>query len=468
MKWPQSTINNQQSTINNPTINNPNEMTSINNQQSTIINPKINNPRVLVIDDEPDIREFINDLLVGQGYQVNMASSGLEAIALFKSQPFDLVITDMRMPGMDGLEVARRLKQMDDDIGVIVLTGFGSMENAVRAMRENLLFDYLTKPLGNLESLLNSAGRALEKRRLSIENKALVKKLNESNLKLTVANEQLKAEIEERKRIGKELEKSRQRLFQAKKMEALGKLVSGVAHEINNPNNFIMFNVPIMKDYLLELLPVIDDYARGKEDYELFGMTYPEFRRDLFKLLDNLQEGSDRINNIVFKLKEFSRKKDDLKIDRVGIGQVIEKAGMICDGRIRESIKSFEVNIPENLPEFRTDPEIIKDALVGIINNATQAADKEDAWIKINVVSRNTGQGHLIIEVKDNGCGMDRETMEKIFDPFFTTRSPGEGTGLGLSLCHNLIEALGGRIEVDSELGKGSMLRLILPWIVDG
>ena len=443
-------------------------MTSINDQQSTIINPKINNPRVLVIDDEPDIREVISNLLVEGGYQVNTASSGPEAIDLLKCEPFDLAITDMRMPGMDGLEVTKRLKQMDDDIQIIILTGFGTMENVIRAMGEKNVFDYLTKPLENIEDLVKSVGRALEKRRLSIENKALVKKLNESNLKLTVANEQLKAEIEERKRIGKELEKSRQRLFQAKKMEALGKLVSGVAHEINNPNNFIMFNVPIMTDYLLELLPVIDDYARGKEDYELFGMTYPEFRRDLFKLLDNLQEGSERINNIVFKLKEFSRKKDDLKIDRVGIGQVIEKAGVICAGRIRESIKSFEVNIPENLPEFRTDPDIIKDVLVGIINNATQAADKEDAWIKINVVSRNTGQGHLIIEVKDNGCGMDRETMEKIFDPFFTTRSPGEGTGLGLSLCHNLIEALGGRIEVDSELGKGSMLRLILPWIVDG
>jgi len=438
-------------------------MTSINNQQSSI-----NNPKLLVIDDERDIREVINNILVGGGYQVNTASSGPEAIDLLKSEPFDLAITDMRMPGMDGLEVAGRLKQMDNDIQIIILTGFSTVENVMQAMEEKNVFDYLTKPLENIEDLLNSVDRALEKRRLSIENRVLVKKLKESNLELTVSNEQLKLEIEERKRIGKELEKSRQRLFQAKKMEALGKLVSGVAHEINNPNNFIMFNVPIMKDYLLELLPVIDDYAKGKKDYELFGMTYPEFRRDLFDLLGNLQNGSERINSIVSKLKEFSRKKDDLKNDRVDIGQVIEKAGVICDGRIKETIKSFEVNIPENLPEFRTDPEILKDALVAIINNATQAADKEDAWIKIDVVSRDPGQEHLIIEVKDNGCGMDREAMDKIFDPFFTTRSPGEGTGLGLSLCYNLIEALGGRIEVDSELGKGSTLRVILPRIVDG
>ena len=453
-----TSINNQQSSINNP-----NEMTAINNQQSSI-----NNPKLLVIDDERDIREVINNILVGGGYQVNTASSGPEAIDLLKSEPFDLAITDMRMPGMDGLEVAGRLKQMDNDIQIIILTGFSTVENVMQAMEEKNVFDYLTKPLENIEDLLNSVDRALEKRRLSIENRVLVKKLKESNLELTVSNEQLKLEIEERKRIGKELEKSRQRLFQAKKMEALGKLVSGVAHEINNPNNFIMFNVPIMKDYLLELLPVIDDYAKGKKDYELFGMTYPEFRRDLFDLLGNLQNGSERINSIVSKLKEFSRKKDDLKNDRVDIGQVIEKAGVICDGRIKETIKSFEVNIPENLPEFRTDPEILKDALVAIINNATQAADKEDAWIKIDVVSRDPGQEHLIIEVKDNGCGMDREAMDKIFDPFFTTRSPGEGTGLGLSLCYNLIEALGGRIEVESELGKGSTLRVILPQIVDG
>jgi signal transduction histidine kinase len=422
----------------------------------------INNPRVLIIDDEADVRKVIANILMEGGYQVNTASSGSEAIDLFRSETFDLVITDMRMPGMDGLEVTRRLKQMDDDLEIIVLTGYGNTENAIRAMGENRAFDYLTKPLENIEDLVKSVGRALEKRRLSIQNKDLIKKLKQTNLELAVANGQLKVEVKERKRMGKALEKSRNRLFQARKMEALGKLVSGVAHEINNPNNFIIFNIPIMKDYLRELLPVVDGYAKGKKDYKLFGMAYPEFRRDLFNLIDNLQNGSERINSIVSKLKEFSLRKDDLKRDRVGIGQVIEEAAVICDERIRKSVKSFDVHIPEDLPEVRTDPEILKNALVGIITNAAQAADKENAWIKINVAMGDALENYLNIEVKDNGCGMDKETMEKIFDPFFTTRAPGEGTGLGLSLCYNLIEALGGRIEVESELGKGSTLRVVL------
>ncbi len=94
--------------------------------------------------------------------------------------------------------------------------------------------------------------------------------------------------------------------------------------------------------------------------------------------------------------------------------------------------------------------------------NAAQAADKENSWIRLRISLGDCRQNHLIIEVRDNGCGMDEETQNHIFDPFFTTKSPCEGTGLGLTLCHNSIEKLGGRIEVDSVLGKGSAFKVIL------
>ena len=251
-------------------------------------------------------------------------------------------------------------------------------------------------------------------------------------------------------------------LIQSEKLSALGFLISGIAHEINNPNNFITFNIPILRDYLKELIPIIDDYAGGRPDFELFGMTYPEFRQDIFKLLENIEHGSSRINGIVSGLREFARKKDKVELKEVDLRQVIEEAVVICQGKIKRMVKSFHVNIPDDLPLINTDPESLEQLLVNLLINAAQAADKEDSWVRLEVKPGDTGRD-LIIMVSDNGSGMDEETQRRIFDPFFTTKPAGQGTGMGLSVCHNLVEALGGRIEVESEVGVGSTFRVILP-----
>ncbi|NVL91290.1 MAG: PAS domain-containing protein [Desulfobacterales bacterium] len=252
-------------------------------------------------------------------------------------------------------------------------------------------------------------------------------------------------------------------MIQSEKMASLGLLVSGIAHEINNPNNFITFNIPILRDYLQGLMPILDDYGKGHRDFELFGMSYPEFREDMFKLLDNVEHGSDRINSIVSDLREFSKRKD--KRERVwsNIKQVIERVVAICRGEIKKKVKSFEMEIPEDLPEILTDPHTLEQVLINLLINAVHAADKKDSWIRLSVAPGDTQRDHLIIEVSDNGRGMDEKTREKIFDPFFTTKTHEVGTGLGLYVCHNLVEGLGGRIEVESEQGKGSTFRVILP-----
>ena len=254
-----------------------------------------------------------------------------------------------------------------------------------------------------------------------------------------------------------------QQLIQSEKLASLGLLVSGIAHEINNPNNFISFNIPILRDYLKRLIPFVEEHAKVHQDFELFGMSYPEFREDVFKLLDNVEHGSSRINFIVSDLREFSRKKDKKEHVWLDIKQVIEKVVAICRGKTEKTVRSLEFNIPESLPPILVDFEGLEQILVNILINAAQAADKEDSWIRLSVKLGNTWQDHLIIEVSDNGCGMDEETKGKIFDPFFTTKGPEDGTGLGLYVCHNLIEGLGGRIEVESEPGQGSSFRIMVP-----
>lgn len=252
-------------------------------------------------------------------------------------------------------------------------------------------------------------------------------------------------------------------LIQSEKLASLGLLVSGIAHEIVNPNNFISFNIPILRDYLKKLIPFVEEHGEVHQDLGLFGMSYPEFREDIFKLLDNVEHGSSRINFIVSELREFSRKKDKKEHVWLDIKQVIEKVVAICQAKIEKIVTSLEFNIPENLPPILADSETLEQILVNILINAAQAADKEDSWIRLSVKLGNTWQDHLIIEISDNGCGMDKETKGKIFDPFFTTKGPEEGTGLGLYVCHNLIEGLGGRIEVESEPGQGSSFRIMLP-----
>jgi len=252
-------------------------------------------------------------------------------------------------------------------------------------------------------------------------------------------------------------------VIQSEKMASLGLLVAGVAHEINNPNNFITFNIPILRDYLKKLMPILDDYARVRQDFELFGMSYPEFRKDIFKLLDNVEHGSSRINAIVSDLKEYAGSRDKAERRLVDIKTVIEKGVALCTGEIKKKVKSFEMNIPEGFPKIFTNPEAVEQVLVNILINAVHAADKEDSYVRLNVRLVDTPRDHLMIEVSDNGCGMDEKTMGKIFDPFFTTKAVGIGTGLGLFVSHSSIEGLGGRIEVESKEGAGSMFRIILP-----
>ena len=162
------------------------------------------NEKILVVDDEQDILEALDGILTPQGFQVRRASSGIEAIEIFKSEPFDLVITDIRMPQMDGMEVLKQVKQLDESVEVIMLTSFATMENAIMALRDDGAFDYLTKPLEDIDNLLIPVNQALERRRLRLENKNLIKKLEK-------ANAGLKLEIVERKRVQEALRESERR-----------------------------------------------------------------------------------------------------------------------------------------------------------------------------------------------------------------------------------------------------------------
>ena len=249
-------------------------------------------------------------------------------------------------------------------------------------------------------------------------------------------------------------------IIQNGKLASLGVLISSVAHEINNPISFISFNIPILRDYIEELMPIVDAYAAEQPDFEICNMPYADFHEDISKLLDNLDHGSARIKAFVSNLKEFSQVKGKVEEKWIDLNLVIERVLSISRVHLLKSVKSFVMNIPENLPKIWSDPYALEQILLNLLINAAQAASDK---IVLSVNIRNSWLDHLVLEVIDNGNGIDGETKKKIFDPFFTTKSLTEGTGLGLYVCHGLVDSLRGRIEVESEPEKGSKFRVILP-----
>ncbi len=252
-------------------------------------------------------------------------------------------------------------------------------------------------------------------------------------------------------------------LVQNEKLASLGLLVSSIAHEINNPNTFIAFNLPILRQYLQALIPIFDEYADSKPGLELFHMPYTEFREDLFKLMDNMENGSSRIASIISNLKRFARKQDSSDFKLTDLRALVDQTVAVCMPEIRKSVKSFSVVVPEDLPKVNTNPEAVQHIMVNLLINATHACDKEDSRVRVLVRFDDSEDRSVIIEVSDNGTGMDDSIKERVFDPFFTTKGPTSGTGLGLYVSYNLVEGLGGRIEIDTSPGEGSTFRVILP-----
>jgi signal transduction histidine kinase len=252
-------------------------------------------------------------------------------------------------------------------------------------------------------------------------------------------------------------------LIQSEKMASLGVLVSSVAHEINNPNTFISFNIPILRSYIKELLPIVDIFAAEHADLEICRMAYPEFREDIAKLLDNIEHGSERISAFVSNLKEFSQIRDKIEEEWIDLNSVIDRVLSICHAQLKKNIESFIMNIPEGPLRIWCDPSALEQLLLNLLVNATQAADKKNSRVELSLEIRGSWHDHTIFEVRDNGSGIDEKIMHKIFDPFFTSKSHMGGTGLGLYVTQGLVESLRGRIEVESKPGEGSTFRVVLP-----
>ena len=252
-------------------------------------------------------------------------------------------------------------------------------------------------------------------------------------------------------------------MIQQEKLATLGLLVTSVTHEINSPNNSILFNVPILRDYVSAMLPFVAAPGPDRAGFDCMGMSRDEFQDDILKLLTNIQHGAERIHATVASFVGFSKKRTCDRKEAVDPRGPVEKAVSICRHQIHRTIRRFAVELEENLPPIRVSPGALEQVIINLLINASQAADKEDSCLSLRVGVDKGPEPRLVIRITDNGCGMDEDIRGKIFTPFFTSRKNGTGTGIGLYIVKGLVDEMAGRIDVRSEPGRGSTFTLSLP-----
>jgi len=256
--------------------------------------------------------------------------------------------------------------------------------------------------------------------------------------------------------------KLQQELIQADKMISLGILAAGMAHEINNPNNFITLNTPLLKDAWRSIEPILEKYFHENGNYDLGGLPYSEMCVEIPKLFSGIEEGSRRIQQIVDGLKDFSRQEKAEMNESVDVNEVIRKTISLANNMIRKSTDRFEVEYENNLPALKGNSRKLSQVVLNLLQNACQALPSPEKGIFLRSCYNSPSES-IVIEVRDEGSGIANEVLPRIMDPFFTTRRNLGGTGLGLSVSTTIVKEHGGKIDVESKRGEGSVFTVSFP-----
>ncbi|NJD39410.1 MAG: transporter substrate-binding domain-containing protein [Geobacter sp.] len=272
----------------------------------------------------------------------------------------------------------------------------------------------------------------------------------------------LTREIAERTAAEQELRRNQQQLVQADKMAALGILVSGVAHEINNPNGLILLNMPILKDVCNDALEQLEQHCPDQEALQLGGLGYGRVKQELPLMLEEMQDGARRIKRIVDDLKDFARQDDAALMEPLDLNQVTQAAVRLGDRSLRGATNRFEAAYDESLPLIRGSSQRIEQVLVNLLLNACQALTDQQRGIYLRTFSDPDHQ-RVGVSVRDEGCGIAPEHLDRLTDPFFTTKRETGGTGLGLSVSAGIVKEHGGSLHFSSPPGHGTTVTVLLP-----
>lgn len=271
-------------------------------------------------------------------------------------------------------------------------------------------------------------------------------------------------DITERKIAEEENRIMQERLLQANKMAAIGTLASGIAHEINNPNNYILSNAQFLTDVWPDISRVLRHFAEENGEFYLGKLAYGEVEKLIPKMLNGLTEGAYRIKGIVTGLKDFARQEKTGLDQPVDINRVIEAAITMLQNKIKQHTDNFTCTLGKNLPPVKGSFRQLEQVVVNLTMNALEALPARNCAVSLST-SHSSYLGLIIITVKDEGVGMTEEVQKAIYDPFFTTKLDRGGTGLGLSIIFNIVKEHNGIIECNSTPGKGTVFYIKIPTI---
>jgi polar amino acid transport system substrate-binding protein len=272
----------------------------------------------------------------------------------------------------------------------------------------------------------------------------------------------LEKEVAERQRAMDELRVRQRQLIQADKMTSLGILVSGVAHEVNNPTGLILLNLPHLQKAWEDAEPVLEEHYRQAGDFRLGWLQYSRMREEIPQMLAEMQEGARRIKRIVEDLKDFARRDDADLSAAVDLNAVVAAALRLVDNSIRKATRHFAVEYAAEPPRFRGNHQRIEQVVVNLVLNACQALPDSERGIYLRTW-HDAGQQAVLLEVRDEGEGIAQEQLPHLTDPFFTTKRETGGTGLGLSVSAGIVKEHGGSLAFCSAVGAGMTVTLTLP-----
>ncbi len=269
-------------------------------------------------------------------------------------------------------------------------------------------------------------------------------------------------DITEKKELEIKQAEQQEQLVQASKMTALGTLVAGVAHEINNPNNLIMLNAPILEKVWADALPVLDAHAAAQPDFTLGGIPFAQMREYVGELFSGINEGSQRITKIITELKDFVRQSPVKMNDLVDLSAVVRSSLSLMRKTVSKSTDRLRVTLAPDLPLVRGDFHKLEQVVINVLINACQALTSREQGIEVQTGYGSSSHAVSVI-VADQGEGICPEHMSRIRDPFFSTRHSIGGTGLGLSISSTIVEDHQGDMRFDSTPGQGTVVTISLP-----
>lgn len=391
--------------------------------------------RILIVEDDPTIASLVGIVLREAGYQTFRVETAADALQIAETNAFDLVVLDWMLPDTPGVQICAALKERSGRrfLPILMLTAKGELSDRITALDAGA-DDYLTKPF-YIEELMARVRALLRIRAAENERDAAMAALEAQNEALRVANEQLRT--------------MQAQLVQSSKLTALGEIVAGVAHELNNPLAIILGNA--------ELLPPQHD---------------PDDQRSVAQII----ESAKRARRVVQSLATFARRGPMAK-EWTSPTDLIERVLDLKRAALRSAGIALEVACSSDLPLIWVDVPQMQQVLLNLLHNAEHALSGVPAprvWLTIargraekpplpSVQACDAGGAFVCFDIADNGPGIPDLVVERLFQPFVTTRPPGQGSGLGLAIAYGIVTGHGGQILINTRSAQGTAVRIALP-----